>query len=468
MTLPPIVSGGYPVVGHIFEMLRDRAGLFKRGYAEHGDLFAIKLGPQYVLVVTGSEHNRLMYTQTDKTLNMQEGYTFLEEAVGKVLFTASKDDYYNQRPVLQEVFKRERMVGYIQAMNIEVQRWLDSLGESGEMDLSEEMLHLTQYVAGRALIGPNFREELGEGFWDLYTMISKSLDPVLPPTLPLPKFKRRDQAREKIHAVLRRLIDQRRDHPDQYDDLISTLLKTPLKDGTFMPDETIVAMFMGLIFAGHETTAGQAGWLIALLLQHPDYLDAVKAEIQAQVAYGHEIDASVLSQLKHIYWAIDETTRLHPSADTQIRTLEAPMTVGSYDVPAGWRMMVSGSTSHFLPDTFQQPERFDPYRFSPERGEGKDPFAIVGFGGGIHKCTGMNFAKNEMAIITSLLFQQFDVELLSEEVHTVTGNGANRPSAVRVRYQRKPLTALTDADTIREAADAGCPHIRQHLATHPE
>lgn len=464
-TLPPVVSGGLPVIGHIVEMLKDRDGLFKRGYAEHGNLFAIRLASQNVLVITGSEYNKLMYTQTDKSLNMQDGYGFLKEAVGEVLFTASQDDYYNQRPALQEVFKRERMVGYIQAMNIEVQRWLDSLGQSGEIDITEAMLHLAQYVAGRALIGPNFREELNDEFWQDYAMISQSLDPVLPPNLPLPKFKRRDRARQKISAVLKGLIDKRRANPDQYDDLISALLTTPLKDGSIMPDDTIVAMFMGLIFAGHETTAGQAAWLVALLLQHPDYLDQVRDEIQASVGYGQPIDAAVMSKLEKIYWSIDETTRMHPSADVQLRTVTDPLQVGDYLIPAGWRMMVSGATSHFLPEQFANPDQFDPERFSPARGEGKDPFAIIGFGGGIHKCTGMNFAKNEMAIITALFFQQFNVELLSCDITTVTGNGANRPSAVRVRYQRKPLTQLADAATIREAAAAGCPHIKQHLAT---
>jgi sterol 14-demethylase len=462
--LPPMVSGGLPVIGHIFEMLRDRENLFKRGYAEHGDLFAIRLANQNVLVITGAEHNKLMYTQTDKALNMQEGYGFLKEAVGEVLFTASKDDYYNQRPALQEVFKRERMVGYIEAMNTEVQRWLDSLGQTGEMDITEAMLHLAQFVAGRALIGENFRDELNDEFWQDYALISQSLDPVLPPNLPLPKFKRRDRARAKISAVLKGLIDKRRQNPAQYNDLISALLTTPLKDGSIMPDDTIVAMFMGLIFAGHETTAGQAAWLIALLLQHPDYLDLVHEEIAEHVHYGQPMDAGVLSQLEKIYWAIDETTRMHPSADTQIRTVTEPITVGDYLIPAGWRMMVSGATSHFVPEQFANPEQFDPERFSPARGEGKDPFAIIGFGGGIHKCTGMNFAKNEMAIITSLFLQQFNVELLSNEIHTVSGNGANRPSPVMVRYQRKPLTQLADAATIREAAAAGCPHVKQHLA----
>lgn len=464
LMIPPTVSGSLPIVGHVVEMLRDRTKLFERGHTEHGDIFAIKLGPQWAAVITGADYNRLFYTETDKSLNMQDGYTFLKEAIGEVLFTASSADYYNQRPVLQQVFKRERMAAYIEAMNIEVQQWLDGLGAAGEVDLTQEMLRLTQYVAGRAFIGPDFREELGEAFWDEYSYISKSLDPVLPPNLPLPKFWRRDRAKKKIHQVLQEVIRKRRDNPDRYDDLITILLTTPLKDGTIMPDEGIVTMFMGLIFAGHETTAGQAAWLLALLLQHPDYLERVRSEIREHLVYGQRADGKVLSQLEHTYWAVDETTRMRPSADTQVRTVESPIQMGDYEIPVGWRIMVSGATSHYMPTVYSNPDTFDPLRYAPEREEGKNPFAIVGFGGGIHKCTGMNFAKNEMALIVALFFQQFEVELLSRDIHTVMGNGANHPSEVRVRYRRKPLAELTDAATIREAAAAGCPHVRQHLA----
>ncbi|MCC6973759.1 MAG: cytochrome P450 [Anaerolineae bacterium] len=452
---PPMLSGGLPVLGHALEMLRDRDGLFKRGHAAHGDLFAIKLGPLNTLVVTGAEYNRIFYTETDKALNMQEGYAFLKEAIGEVLFTASKEDYYNQRPVLQEVFKRERMVGYIEAMNLEVQRWLDSLGQYGEIDVTQEMLRLTQQVAGRSFIGKDYEQELGPNFWEWYQAISASLDPVLPPTLPLPKFWRRDQSKKKIAEVLNKVIQKRRENPGRYNDLISTLLTTPLKDGSILPDASIVIMFMGLIFAGHETTAGQAAWLIALLLQHPDYLKLVKAEISREVEPNKPIDASVLSRLEHIYWAVDETTRFRPSADTQIRTVEAPITVGPYQIPAGWRVMVSGATSHFMPDVFTNPERFDPLRYSPERSEGKNPFAIIGFGGGIHKCTGMNFAKNEMAVISALFFQQFEAELVSSDIRVVAGAGANHPSAVRVRYHRK--TSIESLKTAESKAE-GCPH----------
>jgi sterol 14-demethylase len=435
----------------------------KRGFAEHGDLFALKLGPQYAVIVTGAEHNRKVYTETDKALNMQDGYAFLKESIGELLFTAGIEDYYNQKPLLQEIFRRDRMVTYIEAMNVEIQRWLDSLGQSGEVDLSAAMLTLAQHIAGRAFIGPDYEQELGDDFWKHYGAISESLDFVLPPTWPLPKFIRRDRAKPQLRAIMEKVIAKRRANPEKYNDLITALITTPLKDGSFLPNEMIITMFIGLIFAGHETTAGQAAWMLSLLFQHPDYLKLAQQEIKETFTYGARADASVISQLNHINWAIEETVRLRPTADTQLRTVTTPIQMGEYTIPAGWRVMVSAATSHHLPQVFTDPERFDPLRWSPDRDEGKNTFAIVGFGGGIHKCTGMNFAKNEMAIIAALFFQQFNAELLSHDIHVVTGAGANRPSEVRVHYQRKPLTELTDATTIRDAAAAGCPHIKQQL-----
>ena len=393
--------------------------------------------PRFAAVVSGAENNKLVYTQTDKALNMQDAYQFLKSSLGEVLFTASKEAYYNQRPVLQEVFRRERMAGYIQAMNIEIQAWIDGLGDVGVMDLSAEMLRLAQFVAGHALIGPQYQQELGEGFWDLYLDISRSLDPILPPNLPLPKFRRRDKAKAAINKIFQEMIEKRRQYPEQYDDLISTLLQTPLKDGTVMEDQTIVNMFTGLLFAGHETTAGQAAWTVAQLLQNPDYLELVEGELKLKVPAGTEITQEVINQLEHIAWAIEETTRMRPSADLQMRTVEQALDLGGYHLPKGWQVIVNAANSHFLPQVFKNPDYYDPLRWSPERGEGKNAFALIGFGGGIHKCTGMNFAKNEMTIITARLLQTFDLELLSQDIRVVQGAGANHPSEIKIRFQKK-------------------------------
>lgn len=433
---PPFVSGGLPFLGHALEFQRDSEKLDRRGEAEHGDVYAIKLLGKNVAVVTGAEHNKRFYLETDHDLNISHAYSFLRASFGEVLFIAPKETYENQRPVLQAIFGRSQMARYAQAMQIEVQKWLDSLDESGEMDISGEMLSLTQHVAGHAFIGPDYREELTEEFWEAYEHISRSIDPLMPQNLPLPKFRRRDQAKAFIEKELMGVIARRRQHPGQYDDLITQLFTQPQADGSPMSDGEIITLFMGLLFAGHETTAGQAAWTVIHLLHHPDYLALVQAEIDEHVKPGQPLDGGTLRNLKHTYWAVEETSRLKPSAPMQLRIVEQPFDVNGYTVPAGWMIRVNAANSHHQPDVFADSERYDPLRFAPDRKEGST-YDIVSFGGGMHKCTGMNFAKNEMAVITALLFQQFDLTLLTQETQVVTGLGANRPSATRIAYRRK-------------------------------
>lgn len=432
---PPVVSGAFPVVGHVPEFVRNRGRLFQRGFEERGHVFSLRL-PKPVAVVAGSDLNRWFYGETDHALNISKPYTFLKEALGEVLFTASKALYEEQRPLLKVIFSNERMAGYIAAMNAEVEAWLATLGDEGEVEISAAMSRLTQYVAGRAFLGDAFRAQLGEEFWDCYADIGRSLDPVIPPHWPLPKFRRRDRAKARIREILAPLCEARRRDPDAYDDVIAILVNTPLPDGRLLSLDAVVSLWMGLLFAGHETTAGQAAWSIILPLQHPDVRERLEQELAA-VDTRAPLGPKELRSLALTYRVIDETTRLRPSADIQMRVVEEPISVAGYQIPAGWRVMVTGDVSHKLAQQFDDPERFDPDRFSPERGEGKDAYAIVGFGGGRHKCTGMNFAKNEMAIILAKLLGRYELELVTKDPHVVSGLGANRPSPTTIRYRAR-------------------------------
>lgn len=440
---PSFVSGGLPIVGHAIEFRRDMDGLDQRGHTEHGDIFAMKMLNKNMAVITGADYNKKFYLETDKALNITDVYTFLKAAFGEVLFIAPHDEYMNQRPLMQAIFSRQKMVAYLEAMHIEVQYWLDSLGNTGEIDISNEMLKVAQYVAGHAFIGPNFREELGDEFWNEYDAISRAIDPILPSDWPLPKNVRRDRAKKRTQQRVGQIIASRRQNPEQYNDLITQLLNQSKKNGEYLSVEEITALFTGLLFAGHETTAGQAAWTIIQLLQNPDYLTLVQQEIDEHVPINDPLTGGVLRNLQHIYWAIEETSRLKPSAAMQMRIVEEPLQFGEYTVPAGWLLRVTSVTSHHQQDVFATPSEYDPFRFSNERNEAKNRFNIVSFGGGLHKCTGMNFANNEMAIITALLFQQFDVELLTPDPQVLTGVGANRPTETIIRYRKKQTTNQT-------------------------
>ena len=121
---PPKLSGGLPILGHAVEFQRARDTLLKRGYEQFGPLFSYRLATQNVAVLGGVEHQRVFFTETDKSLNIQKPYRFLQAMFGDAIFLAPHEDYLRQRPMVMELFKRQKMVEYIDIMQAEVQAML--------------------------------------------------------------------------------------------------------------------------------------------------------------------------------------------------------------------------------------------------------------------------------------------------------------------------------------------------------
>src|SRR3954454_7368002 len=101
---PPMLSGP-PIVGHALQFFRDRHALIRRGMAERGNVFGIRLFNQPAAVLVGADHQETFFTETDKKLSMHKTYRFLNAIFGDIAFAAPPEVYYEQRPVLHSPFK---------------------------------------------------------------------------------------------------------------------------------------------------------------------------------------------------------------------------------------------------------------------------------------------------------------------------------------------------------------------------
>src|SRR6185503_14094004 len=101
--------------------------------------------------------------------------------------------------------------------------------------------------------------------------------------------------------------------------------------------------------------------------------------------------------------------------------------------------MVSPALSHRLPDVFAEPDRYDPDRFGPGRQEDrKHRHALIGFGGGHHRCIGSTFASQQIKVIWSVLLERFDLQLIDRgERPNYATFVVGTQSPCRVRYRRK-------------------------------
>jgi sterol 14-demethylase len=432
------VSGARPLLGHALEFHRNRDALARRGYRELGDVFAVKLGPKRLAMVVGPEHHRTFFAETGKKLDMHSVYGFLRAMFGDVVLLAPHEEYLRQRPLLKSAFGNEKMVGYVQRMHEVSDAWVDELGDAGELEVTEAVTELIQRTAGRCFLGEDLQRSIGPEFWELYGHLNDAVDPLLPPHLPLPKFRRRDRAKKQLAKLFAPVIEERRRNPLAYDDVMQDLVMTEGKDGRLIDADTLRNLLIGLIFASYETTIGQGAWTLISLLQHPDYLRLVRDELDHVAPSPTPIDHTVLARLPHLQWAIREVERLRPSVDLMMRAAEEDVEFGGHVVPKGWLVQVVPPVAQSLPELFEHATAFDPMRFAPGREEDKqDRFSVIGFGGGMHKCPGMSFANAQMAVFAASLIRRFDLELLTHDPHVVQTIGANGASPALVRYRRR-------------------------------
>lgn len=468
MHTPPFISKNIPIVGHTLEFAKDHVKLMQRGFAEKGSVFAFSLAGKNAVALIGPEYHKAYFEATDKQLSIQKVYGFVQAITGKVFFLGSHETYLNQRPILYEPFKYRKSLKYVPIMQHVIEDCLQKLGDEGEIELTQYCIHITRQVAGNAFMGEKFQKEMGSAFWDLYDDISASLDVVLPPNLPLPKFRKRDRAKAKAKEMLKPVIAARRANPEQYDDFLQEFIQTPMVDGTYADDETLLNFIITFMFASHDTTSGHAAWTIIQLLQNPDYLKAVETELAEKFSHGTQLELSNISMLEHVYWAIEESSRMNPTADILLRFVEEDWEVGAYTIPKGWLAFVAPKVAHFLPEIHENPDKYDPYRFDTSREEHKTcPYQQIGFGGGSHKCAGMFFAKNEMAVMIACLFRDFEIELRTPNPVVTRSKGTPRPSETMIRYKRKAIVPMKMPQSfqneahIAQAAAMGCPHAQK-------
>ena len=436
---PPQVPG-LPLLGNALDFRANPVDLIQRGYEMYGPLFSIAVGPKHFAVLLGPENNRFFFEQTGKLLSIQKAYQFLIPMFGdKFLFVVDDAEYKEQRSIVLPAFQGKKLDGYVQEMVAETEDWLATLGETGSFPLVDAMGSQAIFMTIRAIVGDDFRRRAGAEFWDLFQGLSGGVEYVLPPNLPLPRFRRRDRAKRALHSMLGQIIAERRRGSEEHHDLIQMLSEATYSNGELLAESTIVGMILGMVYAGQENTTGQTSWALIHLLQNPDYLARVLEEQEAVLGAGPALDLATLRKLDRLEWALKETERLQSSIRFIVRYTTAGYDLGGYHVPPGWLTMIAPSVSHRLPQVFADPDRYDPERFAPERGEDrKMPNSLIGFGGGLHRCLGVHFAYASMKVILTLLLQRYTLELVEPFPKSVPGPAINRPQKpCLVRYRRR-------------------------------
>ncbi|MBU6392986.1 MAG: cytochrome P450 [Sphingomonadales bacterium] len=458
----PLLEGSAPVIGHLAQFFRDPVSVLKRGYRTRGKMFALNMMGRRMNVMLGPEHNRFFFEETDKLLSIRESMPFFLKMFSPDFYSfAEMDEYLRQRAIIMPRFKAASMKQYVPIMTEESLNLIERLGDTGEFDLIPTLGPVVMDIAAHSFMGREFHDKLGHEFFDLFRDFSGGLEFVLPLWLPTPKMVKSQRAKKKLHAILQSWIDKRRQTPLDPPDFFQTMIETKYPDGRPVPDEIIRHLILLLVWAGHETTAGQVSWALADLIQNPHYMAVIRGELATVMggSNGHDLTWEQAIAMEKMDLALRETERLHPVAYMLSRKANADIERDGYHIRKGDFVLLAPAVSHRMEETFRNPDAYDPERFNPANPDAQiESNSLIGFGGGVHRCAGVNFARMEMKVLLAVLIQHYDMELL-DEVKPIAGAGTYWPAQpCRVRYKRRALDASTAAaDVASLAKAAGCP-----------
>jgi len=367
----------------------------------------------------------------------------LRIVTGDALFLSEGDKWRTQRRVFQPAFHRQRLAGMtaamVDAIGSMLERWEMFAARGGLFDLSAETSRLTLDVAGRTLFGDDLRDEaerLGRAMVDMFVYINHVLNHfvVLPRFIPTARNRALRRAVRDLDRLVHEVIERRlANNSGDNGDLLAMLLEAygtdPLKCAELRDN---LRMMLG---AATETTAVALSWAWYLLAKNPEAERTLRHEVDS-VLGARRPTLDDLTRLAYTRMVINETLRLYPPAHAMSRMAIADDEVCGFRIRAGAPVIMSQWVTHRSPLYWQEPEKFEPQRFAPERSQGRHDYAYYPFGGGPRMCIGDRFSLMEQTLALAMTAQRFrlriDDEVVPDPVFTLRPAGGIRAWLERV------------------------------------
>jgi cytochrome P450 len=178
------------------------------------------------------------------------------------------------------------------------------------------------------------------------------------------------KAYSAMGGYIAQLIVRKRKVPE--DDLITLLIDARNSVGQ-LSDIELIKFCIGLLIAGHETTANAINMSFVALCRHPGELARLRADPGL-------IPAAVEELLRYVNISGSGFVPL-------ARVTREEVCLGGVTIPAGETVLPTFNFANRDPEAFDDPDRLDVGRAAKNH---------LGFGAGVHQCLGAQLARMEL------------------------------------------------------------------------
>lgn len=443
-TLPP-GEMGLPFLGETLDFFGDPNFAKKRFQKYGGSAFKSRLLGSPTIFVRGAEANRFVLTHDNDyfQISWPPSTSALLGELSLALQTGGT--HQTRRKLLAQAFMPRALSTYVDAMTeittAYCHRWL----RQGTVTWYPELRNYTLDVACKLLVGLDNGSQTPLGH--VFETWCEGLFSI-PLNLPWMRFGKAKQARRRLLNEIETIVRQRQaqfaqstglsidEQIAKAQDALDLLVQAEDEDGARLSAEELKDQVLLLLFAGHETLTSAIATFCLQTALHPDILNRIRAEQDEFREQSLTLDT--LKQMTYLEQVLKEVLRFTPPVGGGFRKVLKDCEFEGYKIPAGWMVLYQIGLTHYEPDLYENPEQFDPDRFSPERSENRQKYGYVPFGGGIRECLGKEFARLEMKIFAALLARDYDWQLLPDQDLSLVTIPTPRPrDNLRIRFQSR-------------------------------
>jgi len=399
---------GEPVLGSGRRYASDPFAFIAALEESYGDISRFEMGPIPTYMVTDPDAiERILVSDADQFRKPAFQADALGDLLGEGLLLSEGDTWERQRDLAQPAFSMGRLLGLSDRITDHATSLTAGWEPGGRIDAETEMARVTLQVILDLMMGVELPAERIDTVQSQLDPLGRRFEPepfryVLPDWVPMPGDAEYESAVATLDSVLDEIIERRAGTEGDAaadegpTDFLSVLLRAQGR-GEQSPEQVRDEM-MTMLLAGHDTTALTLTYTLFLLSEHPDARERVEAEIDEQLR-GDPPTADDVREFEYLERVIHEAMRLYPPVFTLFRTPTEPVELCGYTVPEDGTVRLPQWGVHRSARFWDDPDTFDPARFSPDRREDRPRFAFFPFGGGPRHCIGKHLAMLEAQLI---------------------------------------------------------------------
>ncbi|XP_055681613.1 probable cytochrome P450 28d1 [Lutzomyia longipalpis] len=238
-----------------------------------------------------------------------------------------------------------------------------------------------------------------------------------------------DKTTQKFFVnIMKDAIDLRKKSNSDRTDYLHYLLE--LKQKKNLTDHDLVGHAITFFIDGFETSSIIMSFALYELAKYPEVQKKLREEIRETIQKHGEISFEVIHEMPYLDLVVSESIRLHPPAPFVRKrcteTCELPITKNQMvTIEKGWPVLIPIYNIHRDARYFEDPEKFIPERFAPEKGGIKihrEKGSYLPFGDGPRMCLGMRFGQAQLRAAIVAIVKDFEITVDSKTAENIVMN----------------------------------------------